>query len=72
MEERYPIRRNLDGCYFRIERDGEWGSFCFSDLTDEERARFMASLNEDGLKSLCCHLADTIRAIGDQLDICCD
>ena len=28
--------RNLDGVYFRVQRDGKWGNTCFSDLTQEE------------------------------------
>ena len=27
---------NLDGIYFRVERDGKWQSLCISDLTLEE------------------------------------
>ena len=27
---------NLDGIYFRVERDGKWQSLCISDLTPEE------------------------------------
>ena len=27
---------DLDGIYFRVERDGKWQSLCVSDLTPEE------------------------------------
>ena len=27
---------DLDGIYFRVERDGKWHSLCISDLTPEE------------------------------------
>lgn len=27
---------DLDGIYFRVERDGKWQSICVSDLTPEE------------------------------------
>ena len=27
---------DLDGVYFRVERDGKWQSLCISDLTPEE------------------------------------
>ena len=33
------MNRDIDGVYFRIERDGEFQNLCFSDLTTEERAR---------------------------------
>lgn len=29
--------RNLDGCYFRVKREGKWQNICFSDLTKDER-----------------------------------
>ena len=35
------INRELDGCYFRIQRDGKWQSICFSDLTEIERDSVM-------------------------------
>ena len=63
------MNRNLDGVYFRVEREGKWQSICFSDLTTEERDKILEDRNEEWLKSLCCILADTIKAIGDQLDI---
>ena len=28
--------RNLDGIYFRVQRDEKWENACFSDLTQEE------------------------------------
>ena len=31
--------RNLDGIYFRVQRDGKWENACFSDLTQEEMER---------------------------------
>ena len=39
--EDYPARRDLDGVYFRVERDGRWLSLSFTDLTEEERERVM-------------------------------
>ena len=38
-QEDYPTKRNLDGCYFRVERDGKWTNLCFSDMTDTERGK---------------------------------
>ena len=39
--------RNLDGIYFRVQRDGKWGNACFSDLTQEEMERVMENRNVD-------------------------
>lgn len=61
--------RNLDGVYFRIQRDGKWENICFSDLTPEERIEVMKDRGEGWLKSLCCILADTIRNIGDEMSL---
>ncbi len=35
--EYYPIERELDGIYFRINRNGNWHNICFTDLTKSER-----------------------------------
>lgn len=61
--------RNLDGVYFRIQRNGKWENICFSDLTPEERIEVMKDRGEEWLKSLCCILADTIRNIGDEMGL---
>lgn len=52
------MNRNLDGCYFRVERDGKWQSICFSDLTAAERDKVTEGKTAEWLKSLCYHLAD--------------
>ena len=66
------MNRNLDGCYFRVKRNGKWGNVCFSDLSAEERERVMDVRDVDWLKSLCRYLADRIKDIGNELDIVCD
>ncbi len=63
------MNRNLDGCYFRIERDGKWQSICFSDLTAAERDKVTEGKTAEWLKSLCYHLADHLAMIGAQFDI---
>ena len=64
-------KRNLDGVYFRVKRDGKWDNICFSDLTDDERNEVMNGRDIEWFKSLCCILANTIRDIGEQFDIVC-
>lgn len=63
------INRELDGCYFRIQRNGKCQNICFSDLTEIERDSVMKDRDERWLKSLCGHLADCLREIGDEFDI---
>lgn len=63
------MNRNLDGTYFRVVRAGKWSNVCFSDLTERERTKILEGRSEEWLKSLCCHLADVIKDIGEQFDI---
>jgi len=65
----YPVQRNLDGCYFRVERNGKWQNVCFSDLTEEERNNIMADKKIPWFISLVNHLADSLHAMGDAFDI---
>lgn len=62
------MNRELDGCYFRIVRDGVGQSVCFTDLTKEERAVLLADKDVQFLKNLCCYLADRIQELGDIIE----
>ena len=57
------MNRNLDGCYFRVNRDGKWENVCFSDLTPEEREEVMTDRNDEWLRKLCRHLSDMHRNV---------
>ena len=59
------MNRELDGCYFRIVRDGVGQSVCFTDLTKEERDTLLA---DKDVQFLCCYLADRIQELGDILE----
>ena len=63
------MNRNLDGLYIRILRNGTAQNVCFSDLTPEEREEYLKDKNCKWLKTACCHLADQLKAIGEQLDV---
>ena len=63
------MNRNLDGIYIRILRDGKPQNVCFSDLTVEEREEYLKDKNCKWLKDCCCHLANQLKAIGEQLDV---
>lgn len=65
-------KRNLDGIYFRVERDGKWDNVCFSDMTREERDKVMEKRDIGWLKSMCQILADTIADIGEKFDFICE
>lgn len=66
------MNRNLDGYYFRVERNGKWQSICWSDLTEEERYKAIDKYDEAALKRLCVGLGNVIRQIGDELDMVCE
>ena len=63
------MNRNLDGIYFRVNRNGKWCNVCFSDLTDKEKIEVMQNKDETWLKSLCITLGNSIKRIGDELDL---
>ena len=63
------MNRNLDTIYFRIERDNKWQNICFSDLTDIEMKEVLVGKDFKYLSSLCCILGNTIKEIGEQLDL---
>lgn len=63
------IQRNLDGVYFRINREGEWINICFSDLSTEEKEEVVADWSRDQIKRLAFVMADALRTLGDQLDL---
>lgn len=61
--------RKLDGVYFRVKRDGKWCNVCFSDMTKEERDEVIGDRSVEWWRSLAYIMADTLRSVGDQLDI---
>lgn len=63
------MKRDLDGVYFRIHRNGKWCDVCFSDLTKEERKKVVENRSIEWVKELANILANAIRDIGDQLDL---
>lgn len=62
------MNRELDGCYFRIVRDGVVLSVCFTDMTKEERTALLADKDTQFLKNLCCYLADRVQELGDIIE----
>jgi len=62
-------RRDLDGAYFRVERNGHWESICFTDLDEHEREKVLEGRTAEWLKGMCMYLAARLRGVGDELDI---
>lgn len=65
------IKRDLDGYYFRINRDGKVDNLCWSDMTEEERFRAIERFDKAALRRFCIGLGTVIRQIGDELDLVC-
>lgn len=63
--------RDLDGVYFRVERDGKWKPLCFSDLTEQEMFEQIKDRDKHWLIGLCLILGKRLREIGDELDLVC-
>ena len=61
--------RELDGIFFRIERDGEWESVCFSDMTDGQMQGVLECRDKNWLIGMCVLLGRKIREICDSFDI---
>lgn len=66
------MNRNLDGVYFRVQRDGRWESLCFSDLSRDEMEKVLENRSVEWLANLCCILGEQLRGIGDKMDIVCE
>lgn len=64
-----PTQRNLDGIFFRVMRDGKPYNRCFTDLSVEEREEVLRPYSREQLYTMVVFLADTIRTIGDELNI---
>lgn len=63
--------RNLDGVYYRVERDFGYENVSFSDLTEERMRDVLKGHSKEYLLEMCVILGKRIREIGDQLDIVC-
>lgn len=65
----YPVKRDLDGVYFRVKRNDKWENVCFSDLNNAEREDVTKDRSAEWLRQLAYIMADVLRGIGDFFDI---
>ncbi len=68
-QDKYPEKRDLDGVYFMIQRDGRWVNVCFTDMTVEEREQMTKDRPAEWWSRLAWHLAGRLRLFGDHFDI---
>ena len=73
-------QRNLDGIYFRVERDGKWQNVCYSDMMPSERDEIArkraksetAEEQAQWWRSMADLLADALYDMGEQLGVTCE
>ena len=73
-------QRNLDGIYFRVERDGRWQNVCYSDMEQAERDEIARKRAENSTieeqaqwwRSMADALADALYDMGEQLGVMCE
>lgn len=73
-------QRNLDGIYFRVQRDRKWANVCYSDLEQEERDEIARRRAEQTTpaeqaawwRSMADLLADQLYDMGEQLGVVCE
>ena len=63
------MNRELDGIFFRIERDEKWQNICFSDMTEEEMRQVLKDKDTTFLTNLCVKLGLTIQLVGNFFNI---
>ena len=63
------VKRDLDGIYLRIKRDGKYQNLCLSDMTREELEENLKADRGEWLKGAVIHLALTLHDIGEQFNI---
>ena len=61
--------RELDGVYFRIQREDKWESVCFSDMTKNEMEDVLKDKSLEYIKSLAIILGEQLKDIGNRFDI---
>lgn len=73
-------QRNLDGVYFRVQRDGKWLNVCYSDMTEDERNTVIYDRMSDKpmdeqvgyYRRLAEIMADSLYDMGEQLGVMCE
>lgn len=65
----YPKKHELDGIYFRVQRNGKWENVCYTDLTEAEAKEKTKDKDVEWFKELARLLAMRLREIGDEFNL---
>ena len=60
----YPVQLDIDGAYYRIQRNDKWCSVCLSDMTQGERKELLRNMNFDEISRAIDHLVYILRLEG--------
>jgi hypothetical protein len=71
IEERKKMNRNLDGMYFRIERNGKFENVCFSDMTEAEQREVLKDKPIRFVTEVALEMAKRLHEIGEEIDLEC-
>lgn len=61
----YPVKRDLDGIYFRVCRDGKWQTVCMTDLTSDEFYHLTADSSFEWFMGAFGHLTEVSKKMLD-------
>lgn len=62
------IKRNLDGIFYRVKRDGKYEDVCFSDMTLDEIDEVIGERPATYWKNVALHLKDRLNLIGETFE----
>lgn len=65
----YPEKRELDGIYIRVKRDGKTESLCLSDCESQERYGYLKRLTNEQLDRVDRHIVDCFKAMLPLIDL---
>jgi hypothetical protein len=63
------MKRNLDGIFFRVKRNGKYENVCFTDLNPDEIERVGAGRSAEWWKNVALHLKARINIIGEACNL---
>ena len=62
-------KRDLDGFYLRVQRNGKWEACCFTDLTEKEQHDWLERLSGAGLQSMVSSFCENIVKMSTEVDL---
>lgn len=66
MNNSFPERLELDGVFFRVNRNNKYFNICFSDLTENEQNEILEKMSPGELKRMCIILSQALRTLGEE------